>query len=199
MSDPNWISAFLSKRNSSYLNSLAITMSQVDDSWEADEHRIPEAEPLPFIDYKLVQKMISVLGVDLVKQEAEDYAVVMRARKFYYTAHNNFQYEHNGLEDSKAYDTMLKTQMKKLEDMGDEKNAKLKEKLEWTKISIQKNEKDINASVERVRKRWLKRTDATIEFGRVKTEFVEKVLPRLIEIGEKAGAEAADLASSLGW
>lgn len=199
MPAPNWINAFLSNKNASYLNCLAITMSQVDDSWEADEHRIPKAEPLPFIDYNLVQKIIGVLGIYLVKREAEDYVLLMGARKFYYNAHNTFQFEHNGLEDSKAYDTIMKTQMKKLDDMGDEKDATLKEKLEWTKISIQKNEKDIEASVERVRQRWLMRTEATTAFGRAKGEFVEMVLPRLIEIGEKAGAEAADLASSLGW
>lgn len=91
---------------------------------------------------------------------------------------------------------MLKAEEKKLEDMGDAKSAKQREKLQWTKINMQKNDKDIEKCLAKVQECWQMRKDTTVEFSRMKTEFVETVLPRLIEAGEKAYAEAHPSSSS---
>lgn len=196
MSDPNWISAFLSDRNALYLTSLAITMSQIDDSWNEEENRIPDAEPLPFIDYNLIQNIVSLPGSKLDKWEVEGFASVIQARKLYYAAHNKFQYEYNGLQDARIYDTMLKAEKKELEDMGEEKDAKLREKLEWTKIGIQRNQKDIEECLKKVRARWIKRNHSMAEFRRMKTDFVETMLPQLIEASEKPDVKALLTSSS---
>ena len=196
MSDPNWISAFLSNENARFLDSIAITMSQIDETWEDDEKRIPETEPLPSVNYDFAQKIIDLLGSKVDRQDAKGYEYLVEARAMYYTAHRKFQHHFNGLQDAKAYDTMLKADEKKLKDMGDQKNAKLREKLKRTKINIQKNDKDIQDCLAKVQECWEMRKNTTIEFSRMKTEFVENVLPRLIEAGEKAYAEAHPNSSS---
>jgi hypothetical protein len=190
MSNPNWISAFLGNENSSFLDSIAITMSQIDEPWEDDQNRIPETEPFPPVNYDIAQKIIELLGSKVDEQDAKGYEYLVEARTMYYTAHRKFQHHFNGLQDAKAYDTMLKAEEKKLEDMGDEKNAQLREKLKWTKINRQKNDKDMEECLAKVQECWEMRNNTTIEFSRMKTEFVEKVLPRIIEAGEKAYAEA---------
>jgi hypothetical protein len=190
MSDPNWISSFLGDENSSYLNHLAITMSQIDDSWEQDEIRIEDAEPLPFIDYNLAQNIITVLGNKLDQQDQRAWAYMIQARKVYYQAHHNFQYHFNGLQDAKAYDTILRTKRKKLVDMGDEKDRQSWEKLEWTEINMRKNEKDMEGCLQKVRDHWQVRKHMTYQLSRLKTKFVETVLPRIIESGEKAYKDA---------
>ena len=166
-------------------------MEHLDDSWEEETNRIPEFEPLPFIDYDLTQSTVNLLGsTNLDTWAAESHALLIKARQSYYIAHERFQWSYNGLQDVKTYNKMLK---EKLADMGDDdgsKDAKPRAEVNWIKGCLEKNEKEVEKCLEQVRKRWLKQQFVTSEFGRVKAEFVEKVMPKIIEAGGKIYLES---------
>lgn len=169
---------------------------QMNDVWNKEENRNPKAEPLPFIDYNLIRRIISIPRSELEKSELDGFASLIQTRKLYYAAHYRFQYEYNGLQDANVYDKMLQAEKMKLEDMGEEKDDKLWEKLKWVKINIRKNKKDIEDRLEQVRMRWQKHNCSTAEFGQKKTEFVETMLPRFMNASEQPEVKAQLVSSS---
>lgn len=165
-------------------------MSQIDDSWTEEKNRIPEVEPLPFIDYNLIKRIKHIPASKLNKREIDGFDSLIAARTQYYSTHNKFQYEYNGLHDAKIYDTMLRAQETRLKDMGKNKDADSRAKLRWTRINIPNNEKDLDACLEKVRVRWRTWIDAAEEFKRKKAEFVETMLPGFMAASEQPEVKA---------
>lgn len=165
-------------------------MFQTDEIWNQDEIRTPVAEPMPFIDYNLIQEIIIDPSSKLDKRELDGFTSLIEARKLYYSAQYRFQFEYNGLQDARAYDMTLRAEKMKLEYMGEAKNAKLWNKFDQVTINIQKNRTDIEALEKQVQLRWQKRNDSTAEFGRKKTEFDKTIWPGFMKASEQPNVKA---------
>ena len=165
-------------------------MSQPDESWKEEENRIPKIEPLPFIDYNLIQRIISIPSSKLEMWEVDGFTSLIEGRKRYYAAHNKFQFEYNGLQDAKLCLKMLKDQKLSLKEKGEEQNAELRRKLEWTVSEIGRYKRAVKACQNDVQVRWQQRNYATAEFGRMKTEFVETMLPGFMKASEQPEVKA---------
>lgn len=177
-------------------------MAQTDEIWNQDDVRIPVAEPLPFVDYNLIQKIIIKSISDLGKRELDGFTSLVEARKLYYLAQYRLEFAYNGLQDARAYDMILRAEKMKLDNMDEYEEAKLWEaaelcrKLLQVNIDIRKNQKDVNARLEQVQLRWQKRNDATAEFGRKKTEFVKTIWPGFERVSGESNIKANLTASA---
>ena len=183
---------------------LAIaTMSQTDEIWIQDEIRTPVAEPLPFVDYKLIQRTIQNSASELGKREFDGLSSLIEARRLYYGAQYNLEFEYNGLQDARAYDMILRAEKMKLENIDEYQDARFWEaaglckKLWQVNVSIRKNQKDIEARLEQVQLRWQRRNDSTTEFGRKKTEFIKTIWPGFEKASEQPNIKT-QLATSSG-
>ena len=196
-SGPHRTYTFLRHKNAPSPTFLAFTkMSQMDEIWSNDEIRNPEAEPLPFIDYNLIQRIISISASRLEKRELDGFTSLLEARKLYYDAHNIFWLVHNGLQDAKGYEMWQMAEMKKLDNMNEDQDAELWEKLKLLKNNIRKNHTTIITHLEQVRLRWQKCSNATAEFGRKKTEFAETNWPLFRQASEQPEVKAILISSS---
>lgn len=174
---------------------------------------IPLTEPLPYIDYDLVDTLVDLLDTQLGKKELDGHTSLTRARKAWYMAYQKLQRDCNGYEDVKAYGIILKKKLKDLEPQSQDQDSEAKDdtkdvdlllllprseikarqdtELEWARNAVKRNERDIEASLKKVRNRTLDRQRLTFEFSWAKHSFMRDVMPVLMKASD--GVHGLDL------
>lgn len=156
------------------------------DLCNGDPNWVPDAEPLPQLDYHLVYNLINLRHGKTDRRELKRYDYLTQSRRFYYNAYYNFQTAYWALQDAYSHRVLLDREKINLEKVSVSKQKKLCH----NKNSIQKNDCDLLHCLWHVNDRKQRLERAAVSLGEMKRDFVQSEMPLLIESGKIAYRKA---------
>ncbi|KAM0801492.1 hypothetical protein BDR22DRAFT_174462 [Usnea florida] len=153
-------------------------------------------EPLPHLDYYLINQLISLARPHLTKHDLKRMEYLADARRSFYVGHAKFQEAYRNLQDADACGDILDNKFEELKreladalakessDAADV--ARIRKQLHATELQRRTNNESMRTRLETLQTRAKARQDTTAWFSNLKVVFLKDELPGLVALGKKS-------------
>lgn len=188
--DPDTVAAQLHPNliTSHYLLQQSITFALPPASTDNTSDR--DTEPLPHLDYCLLNTLISATRSHLDKHTLKRFDYLADARKKYYVAHTKVYAAHRVLLDSHTYHEMLEKDWVRLTGLAKEQGKGdmgpgLVRDMCYNELLKRKNMVAMADALLDFKKTSAARKAVAMEFGNMKWIFYTKDMPDLVNLGKR--------------
>lgn len=153
-------------------------------------------EPLPHLDYYLINQLISLARPHLTKHDLKRMEYLADARRSFYVGHAKFHEAYRNLLDADACGDVLEKEFENLERELAEALAnastdatviaRIRTQLHATELQRRTNNEAMRTGLETLQTRAKARQDTTAWFSNLKVVFVKDELPALVSLGKKS-------------
>ena len=172
---------------SAYLGRIAICLSAAESSSAGFVDQMPDSEPVPYIDYKLISNLIH-LSANNDKRQLKRLDYLEHAREMYYSFHEKYGHEFRGLQDAYAYGMLLEREKNRLQRLSRVNRMDLQYN-ENRRLQNRHLLEDLLVKLDELNR---KRKQVTHWFSKMKYDFINCELPRLEHIGRLAYMQATE-------
>ena len=151
-------------------------------------------EPLPFLDYFLINQLITLTRPYLNKRQLKCLEYVVDARTSFYNGHHKVQVAYRELVDAyacaEAFDRRSEDLGRQLADtLANEDGveaAKIRRQLSSIEIQRQSNNQDMRIRLDTLRAQAKTRQTCAVWYSDLKVVFLKHVMPDLIALGKQS-------------